>query len=367
MKAIVLTDLPRLCDENMYLDSLVEEMEKLGVGIDIFLVRLPTWLLFKEKLPIYQALQTVCSARKILDYDIIHVQFTLPFGLVCAPFAVFHKRPVIIHTHGYDVFTLPSLGIGLRRIGFAHLLSKLSWKATTRVVAVCQEAKREIMREGVDETKIEVLYNGVDEEFFRRRKNVEDDMLAQIREDSDLIFLNVGNLINVKNQERLLIAYNHFLKRHPSKQKVMLLICGVGPLAEKLRLLAHRLGLSNNVIFLGQLPHHKMPELYSIADVFILPSLSEAHPWSLLEAMSCELPVVASNVGGIPETLEDKNLLFNPWIPSDICEAMIPPAENPDQRKRIGAKNRKLLLERFTLRHHMANLVSIYHRVCNVA
>lgn len=367
MKVVVLTDLPRLYEETMYLSALEKEIEKTGVDMGILVVKIPTWLILNTKLPMYQAFKTIYSARKLLDYDIIHVQFTLPMGLVCTPFAVFHKRPVIIHTHGYDVFTLPSVGVGLRRIGFADFLSKLSWKATTRIIAVCKEAKREIMRGGVDEKKIEVLYNGVDEKLFCRRKSVEDDVLVKIREDSDIIFLNVGNLIDVKNQTRLLVAYNYFLKSRGSTEKTMLVICGAGPLEERLRLLAHRLGLSNNVIFLGQLPHHKMPELYSIADVFVLPSLSEAHPWSLLEAMSCELPVVASNVGGIPETLEDKNLLFDPWIPSDIHETMAHLAEDPDKRKHIGAKNRKLVLKKFTFRDHVANLSSIYDRACQAA
>ena len=367
MKVVVLTDLPRLYEESMYLDALEREIEKIGVEMGVFVVKIPAWLLFNAKLPMYQAFKTIYSARKLLDYDIIHVQFTLPIGLVCTPFAVFHKRPVIIHTHGYDVFTLPSIGVGLRRIGIADSLVKLSWKATTRIIAVCEEAKREIMRAGVDEKKIEVLYNGVDEELFCRRKSVKDEMLVKIRENSDIIFLNVGNLIDVKNQTRLLVAYDYFLKSHGSAEKTTLIICGAGPLEERLRLLAHRLGLSNNVVFLGQLLHQKMPELYSTADVFILPSLSEAHPWSLLEAMSCELPVVASNVGGIPETLKDRNLLFDPWIPSDISETMIHMAENPDKRKHIGAKNRELVLKRFTLRNHVANLSSIYDRVYQLA
>jgi len=367
MRVVVLTDLPRLYEETMYLDTLEKKMSTTGTEMHVFTIEIPRWLPLNTKLPLYQVFKTIYSAKNLLDHDLIHVQFTLPMGLVCTPFAVFRKRPVIIHTHGYDVFTLPSVGIGLRRVGIADFLAKLSWKKTTRIIAVCKEAKREIMMEGIAKEKIEILYNGVDEDFFRRRKKVEDSLLAKIREENNLVFLNVGNLINVKNQARLLVAYNYFLKSHGSTEKTMLVICGAGPLEERLRLLANRLGLSNNVIFLGQLLHHKMPELYSIADVFILPSLSEAHPWSLLEAMSCELPAIASNVGGIPETLEDKNLLFDPWIPSDICESMTHLAENADKRKCIGTRNRKLVLEKFTLRDHVANLSSIYNRVCQVA
>ncbi len=171
----------------------------------------------------------------------------------------------------------------------------------------------------------------------------------------------------MKNQTGLLIAYSRFLKNHPSTEKTTLVICGSGPTHERLRLLVHKLNLADNVAFLGQLPHQRMPKLYNTADIFVLPSLSEAHPWSLLEAMSCELPVAASNVGGIPETLEDKNLLFNPWSPAAICETMMYLAENPDERKRIAAKNRRLVLQRFTFRDHVTNLSSIYDEVCQAA
>ena len=367
MRVAVITDLPRLYEETMYLRVLEKEIEKINIEMKVFIVKTPDWLVLNTKFPAYQVLRTMTSFREICGYDIIHAQFTLPFGLVLASLKKVHGRPVIIHTHGYDVFTIPSEGIGLRRIKVADSLSKISWKAATRVIAVCKRAKNEIVNEGIDEERIDVLYNGVDEELFSRRRRIEDKRLDSLRANNDFIFLSVGNLVKVKNQARLLMAYRSYQENCASIKKTALVLCGVGPLKERLRLLAHRLGVNNSVKFIGQLPHYKMPELYNIANVFVLPSLSEAHPWSLLEAMSCELPAIASNVGGIPETLEDKNLLFDPWIPSDICETMIHLAENPDRRKHIGAKNRKLVLERFTFRDHVANLSSIYDRVCQVA
>jgi glycosyltransferase involved in cell wall biosynthesis len=106
-----------------------------------------------------------------------------------------------------------------------------------------------------------------------------------------------------------------------------------------------------------------MPELYSAADVFVLPSLSEAHPWSLLEAMSCELAVTASRVGGIPETIPTESLLVDPSKPQEIAEKMQYLAENPDLRKHLGSENRKTILEKFTFKSHLAELATIYERL----
>jgi glycosyltransferase involved in cell wall biosynthesis len=181
-----------------------------------------------------------------------------------------------------------------------------------------------------------------------------------------LIFLNVANLRRVKNQERLFIAFSRFLREDKSYVDTKLIICGTGLLENELRALAYKLGIESKVMFFGKVPRSMMPEVYSVADAFILPSLHEAHPWSLLEAMSCGLPVAASDVGGIPETLPDREQLLNPWKTSDIYRAMVYLARDAKRRKNIGSRNRKIILKKFTFKRHVKNLSLIYDKVlCN--
>ena len=361
MKILVVTDSPFLCQETMYLGELKKEMEARGVAVDLLTVITSQWSSMEGKLPIRRLLRTSLIIPTIRNYDIVHVQFTFPIGFLLTLLHALHGKPIIIHTHGDDVFVVPSAGIGFRRSYVGRLLTRISWEATSQIIAVCERAREEIMKANVSETKINVLYNGVNVNFFYRRKNIEDEKLISVREKSDFVFLNVGYLKEVKNQMRLFTAFSLFTKKFNGNSK--LIICGVGHLEKVLRELARKLNIQGNVVFLGKVPHYKMPEVYSVADAYILPSLHEAHPWSLLEAMGCELPVAASNVGGIPETINNEKLLCNPWKIDEICQAMQYLAENPQRSKNIGIQNRRIVLEKFTLKHHATQLESIYAKV----
>jgi glycosyltransferase involved in cell wall biosynthesis len=345
----------------MYLDELRKEMETRGVRVDLLPIMAKAWSTIEGKIPVHRLLRTSQAVATIGNYDLVHTQFTFPIGSILSLLKPFHRRPVIIHTHGDDVFVVPSVGLGFRRSAFGELATRIAWQTTTHIIAVCRRAKAEIRKAGVKEAKISVLHNGVNEAFFSRDENLEDNPYSTIREDSDFTFLNVGALKEIKNHAGLIEAFSLYLKNSGSNSK--LIICGTGHLKEMLRALVHRLSISDNVVFLGKVPHNKMPLLYSVVDGYVMPSLHEAHPWSILEAMSCELPVVASNVGGIPETISNQELLINPWETNSICQAMQYLAENPTRSRTIGAQNRKTVQTRFTLRQHASRLESIYSQV----
>jgi glycosyltransferase involved in cell wall biosynthesis len=215
---------------------------------------------------------------------------------------------------------------------------------------------------GVSPEKVRVIYNGVDTKLFRKRR-IRDTKLAGIREGSNLIFLNVAGLTPVKNHIALIQAFANLTKTHRMGRDTKLLICGAGPLRRELLAAAHRLEIHRQLVFLGQQRHSQMPEIYSLADAFVLPSLSEAHPWSLLEAMSCSLPSITSAVGGVPETIQDDRLMFNPHSSTSIdalTSRMLLVAEDAKRRRQIGARNRRTVLERFTIERHLKRLLQIY-------
>ena len=361
MKVAMVTDSPNLCEETMYLNQLKKEMEGQGTTMDLVAVMASQWGFLEGKVPIQRMTKTSLIIPAIRRYDLVHVQFTFPLGFLLTLLHALHGKPTIIHTHGDDVFVVPSAGIGFRRSPVGRLLTWITWEATSRIIAVCERAREEIMKANIPGSKISVLYNGVNADFFSRRTMTENEKLAIVGDNSDFVFLTVGNLKEVKNQMRLLAAFSLFAKEFNGDSK--LIVCGGGRLKETLCEIARKLNIKGNVVFLGKVPHYKMPEVYSVADAYILPSLHEAHPWSLLEAMSCELPAAASRVGGIPETLNNERLLFDPWKIHEISRAMLLLAENPKRSKHVGMQNREIVLQRFTLKHHAAQLQSIYAEV----
>jgi glycosyltransferase involved in cell wall biosynthesis len=106
-------------------------------------------------------------------------------------------------------------------------------------------------------------------------------------------------------------------------------------------------GLSDRIKLLGYIPRDQLPKYYAHAEIFILPSLSESFGQVLLEAMSCGLPVIASRVGGIPETIQDRvgGLLVPPGDSEALVGAIRFMADHPSARLRMGRKNAAIARE----------------------
>ena len=143
------------------------------------------------------------------------------------------------------------------------------------------------------------------------------------------------------------------------------LLVGDGPERETLQALVAELGVSNAVTFMGARPNTEMPGLLSSAEVAVFPSLMEATSVAALEAMSCELPVAASNVGGLPEIVDETvGTLFEPANPADLAARLVALLERPDL-KEIGARARQRVVaswsnERLAKRH-----IEIYETLLN--
>jgi len=359
MKIAMVTDLPFLCEKTRYLNELELRLANYGIYAKTFVMHGIQNFNKIRSMSGVGKFATVCgSLHELSKFDLIHVQFTHPLGLPLSTlsFIKLLNKPVIIHTHGYDVFTVPEVGYGIRRQVVGRLLTEFAWKRSSRIIAVCERARREIEKAGIERKKIDLLYNGVDENLFTKTNSLSPE-LSQLRQENDILFLNVAAQTPVKNQTRMIKAFNSIAGKYRTKYRIKLILVGQERNEPNID------SSESTAIFLGKITHKELPYLYSVADVFVLPSLSEAHPWSILEAMSCQLPVIASNVGGIPETLEGC-FLVNPVDISDIEKKFEWAIEmGKAERDRIGRENRDRVLERFTLRHHVLQLKKIYESI----
>jgi len=127
--------------------------------VDLLAIMSSSYSSLEGKVPIHRLLRTSLIIPSIRKYDIVHVQFTFPIGFLLALLNGLHGKPVIIHTHGDDVFVVPSAGIGFRRSTVGKPLTNISWRATSQIIAVCKRAREEIIKAAVSQNKINVLYN----------------------------------------------------------------------------------------------------------------------------------------------------------------------------------------------------------------
>lgn len=232
---------------------------------------------------------TVGAARRLQrdwDFDLIDAHYFYPDGVAAAMIARRLGKKLVITARGTDVNLIPSFALPRRQ---------LLWAAgqADHLITVCEALKTALTDLGVPAGKVTVLRNGVDLESFRPV----DRAAARARLGVEgRVLLSVGHLIERKGHHLVIDA----LADLPG---VTLLIAGSGPEREALERRSGEAGVAGRVRFLGQLPHDRLAEIYSAADVLVLASSREGWANVLLEAMACGTPVAATDVWGTAEAV----------------------------------------------------------------
>ncbi len=186
-------------------------------------------------------------------------------------------------------------------------------------------------------TKVEALANGVETNFFRRV-----DPLLPRKNGTRIV---VPRRLFPKNGVEYLIRALPLILQEVEVEAVFI---GDGPERGRLEALAKQLGVSHRVDFLGKRPHAEMPGLLSSGDLAVIPSLMEATSVAALEAMACELPVVASDVGGLPEIVNGQvGGLFEAGNPEALARAVLGLLDEGDLAGK-GASARERVIARWS-------------------
>ena len=266
------------------------------------------------------------------------------------------KKPFIHTVHGVladEYLQAIQRGTPTARAKLANFfmwqLSKLEMetaqKATLTVTISNYSAQKIRQFYGVDKTKIRIVPNGVDTQRFKPSKASEK-IKQQIGINSKLCLLFVGRLIPRKGLTYLVAAAKHIVKEYP---QTVFLIVGEGPQKGHLLAQVEKMKLSPNFVFLGDVNEKLLPALYNCADIFVLPSIQEGQGIALLEAQSTAKPVVAFNVGGVSEAVQDKvsGLLTKP-DGKELAEAVLKLLASWSLREDMGSNGRKFVLGNFS-------------------
>ncbi len=166
-----------------------------------------------------------------------------------------------------------------------------------------------------------------------------------------------------------------FAKLLPTFPHAVYEICGDGPLRHSLEALAQQLGISHRVVFHGAQSRQSVIRAMQRASVFLMPGIvdrmghCEAQGLVLLEAQACELPVVASRVGGMPEVLLDgqTSYLVEPGNIAETAQRLVTLLGDRELRERFGAAGRRFVHERFDQDHLNARLLTLYEQLALAA
>jgi len=209
--------------------------------------------------------------------------------------------------------------------------------------------------------KIEVIPNGVDLNVFTPNISGQEIRQKYQIDDNESILLFVGRLTFYKGVEYVLQALSIIKKKI---NNVRLIIVGKGYLEKQLKALCASLGIEKSVIFAGRVSDNMLPKYYAAADVFVLPSTSIAEGFGivLLEAMASGKPVVASNVGGIPEVIIDgsSGILVPPRETKDLAESVIHLLSNPAMSRAMGHEGRIIAEKSYGWKDIATRTLSLY-------
>ncbi|RJQ23914.1 glycosyltransferase family 4 protein [Candidatus Parcubacteria bacterium] len=241
----------------------------------------------------FPLLLKVLKIQKDSPISILNAHWIFPDGVACSFIGKFLQIPTILSARGCDVNLYPKLFGRYSQIKKALLRS-------SAVTAVCDDLKNQIITLGIPEEKIETIPNGINLNNFRPldKKHCRKQLNA---EKSGNILLFIGSLDEVKATHYLIRAFFHISKQ---EAKCKLWIVGEGPLKKKLQDLAEELGIDDKVTFFHPQPHHLIPVFMGACDVFCLPSIREGRPNVIIEALASGRPVIATNIGGIPELIQ---------------------------------------------------------------
>lgn len=279
----------------------------------------------------FELVKLVSLLRKC-KIDVIHAHWLIPQGLVAVmarALVAGHKPAIVCTVHGSDL-------LGLNGFMFRWLQKKVIAKVD-KLTVVSAALRTHVIRL-VNRNDVEVMPMGVDlTEVFVPPA-------MQQRSNTELLF--VGRLVEQKGMRYLIQALPEILKSH---SQVVLNIVGDGPEKEYLHRLAVDSGVGEHVRFLGAIENSKLSELYGHAALFVTPSLVEGFGLTIVEALGCACPVVATDLPAIRDIVVGSvtGLICEQGNSADLAAKVCLLLEHPELRVSMGRAGRQHVQERF--------------------
>ena len=254
-------------------------------------VNVPEYPLFH-----YQPYELALSSKlvdmvKLHKIELMHVHYAIPHASVAwlakqilASYGIY--IPIVTTLHGTDI-TLVGKDLSYEPV------VTFAINHSDGITAVSESLKRDTYANFKIEKDIRVIYNFVDLSRFGKKTN--EQFRSMVAPNGERLIVHTSNFRKVKRVEDVVHVFDRIVKKMPAK----LLLIGDGPERTAIEKLCREVGNCEHVRFMGR--QEAVEEILSVCDLFIMPSESESFGLAALEAMACEVPVISSNVGGLPE------------------------------------------------------------------
>ena len=305
-----------------------------------------------SKLIYLKAVREVKRILKEYKPDIVHAHYASSYGLIGA-LSGFH--PYIISMWGSDVYGFPNYS-------FLHMrILKFNLSKADKLLSTGIKMKTEAEKY----TKKEILVTpfGIDVNKFKATD------VTTIFEKDNIVIGTIKTLEKIYGIEYLIKAFKIVKTKLPDK-KIKLLLVGEGTQRKKLENMAIELNLLSDILFTGYVNNNEVEKYHNMLDVFVAVSLQESFGVSVLEASACGKPVIVSNVGGLPEVVDDgkTGIIVEKENPYQLADALIKLITNPNLRIEMGINGRKKVLEEYNWINSVKLMLLVYNELldnCN--
>jgi len=278
--------------------------------------------------------------------DVIYLQDGLlaPIGIILRMFG----KPVVITIHGLDVTYSNKI---------YQFLAPMSIKHLDKIICISRATKQECINRGIPEEKITIISDGISDEFYTKQEDknkLRSELESKLKTvlTNKKIILSVGRLVERKGFHWF--VENVVPKLLGERKDIMYLIVGGGAYNEKIKKNIDKNNLENYVFMLGKVDDETLKLLYNSVDVFVMPNIHiegdmEGFGVVALEAASCGVPVVASDLEGIRDAVKngENGFLVKPYDVDGIIETINELLENNKESEKFGRRAREFSLENF--------------------
>lgn len=331
-------------------------LTELNERIHFHEVEMMSYPLFEHQpydLALATKMATVARAEKL---DLLHVHYAIPHSIsaILARESIKQKRyvPVITTLHGTDITLvgadrsyLPITRYGLQQSDGVTAVSKFLKQATI---------------ETFDFDDVEVIPNFICQKHYLRLPD--SPLRGELAPNGERLLVHVSNFRAVK---RPADCVEILAKVRAAGENARLVMVGDGPELSAVRYRGEQLGMNGNILYVGK--QANIADYLGVADVFLLPSELESFGLAALEAQACELPVIATRIGGIPEVVNDgeSGYLSDVGDVEKMSADVLTLLRNEDLRRAFGEKGRELAVQRYSTSQIIPQYIAFYEKVVN--
>jgi glycosyltransferase involved in cell wall biosynthesis len=289
--------------------------------------------------------------------DVVHAHWAIPTGPAAVTAARRLRVPSVITMHGGDVYVNPEQGYDFPTRWYVRPVLHWTLRQAGALTAITEDCRQHALRAGAPAEGIHLVFNGTDLRRFSPGENGE----GLHRFGPHMIF--ACRQLFPRKGIRFLLEAGAQLK--PQFPDLKIVLAGDGFERPELAKLAGELGIGADVTFLGWVPNAELPPYYRAAAVSVIPSLEEGFGIPAAEAMGCEVPVVASDAGGLPEVVENgvTGIVVPRGDSAALAGAIGSLLADPERRRRMGQAGRERALRLFDWDRSAAQFEELYREI----